>query len=233
MDGVHDIGGMDGTGPVDHAPEEPTFHAEWERRVFGMQFATEGGPYNVDEFRHAIERMDPGYYLTSSYYEHWLAGIERLYVETGTLDAAEMRRRVEELGTAEAFDEGIPERYDADAARELLAAACEGASARRDPVEPAFEVGEEVVVRNDHPEGHTRCPDYVRRARGRIDGVHGTFVLPDASAHGEGEAPEPVYHVAFETAELWGDDAEENGTMYVDLWEGYLRPTGEGDDGDE
>jgi nitrile hydratase len=231
MDGVHDIGGMDGTGPVEHSPEEPTFHAEWERRVFGMQFATEGGVYNVDEFRHAIERMDPGYYLTSPYYEHWLTGIEKLYVETDTVDAAALRERLAELGTAETFGEGIPERYDPDAAADLLAAAEEGATARRDPVDPAFGVGDRVVVRNDHPEGHTRCPDYVRRARGRVDDVHGTFVLPDASAHGDEESLEPVYHVAFEATELWGDDAED-ATVCVDLWESYLRPVGGHDGGD-
>jgi nitrile hydratase len=227
MDGVHDLGGMDGMGPIVRDPDEPTFHAEWERRVFGMQFSTEGGPYNVDEFRHAIERMDPAYYLGSSYYEHWLAGIEKLYVEAGVLDAAELRDRLARLGTAETFDEGLPERHDPEATAELTAAIREGATARRERVEPAFEPGDEVVVRNEHPEGHTRCPRYVRRARGRVESVHGTFVTPDTNAHGEGEQPEPVYHVAFDTAELWDGDAGANETVCIDLWERYLRPTEE------
>ncbi len=61
MNGIHDLGGMDGMGPVEREEDEPIFHEVWEKRVFAMQFAD--SEYNVDEFRHAIERMDPAYYL--------------------------------------------------------------------------------------------------------------------------------------------------------------------------
>ncbi|HEY8342327.1 MAG TPA: hypothetical protein VIK75_04850 [Calditerricola sp.] len=67
MNGVHDLGGMHGFGPVMVEPEEPVFHAEWEKRAFGLLFATMArGMFNLDQFRHAIERMDPVHYLSSS-----------------------------------------------------------------------------------------------------------------------------------------------------------------------
>jgi len=84
MNGVHDLGGMDGFGPALRERHEPIFHADWERRVFGMMLATLGqGLYNLDEIRHGIERMSPAHYLGSTYYEHWLAGLERVLAEPG------------------------------------------------------------------------------------------------------------------------------------------------------
>jgi len=98
MNGIHDLGGMHGMGPIRPEPNEPVFHEDWERRVFGLMVATfGGGQYNVDEFRHAIERMDPAHYLESSYYEHWLSAVETLLVEKGVLSADELAARKAEL----------------------------------------------------------------------------------------------------------------------------------------
>jgi len=98
MNGIHDLGGMHGLGPIRPEPDEPVFHEDWERRVFGLMVATfGGGQYNVDEFRHAIERMDPAHYLESSYYEHWLSAVETLLVEKGVLSADELAARKAEL----------------------------------------------------------------------------------------------------------------------------------------
>lgn len=91
MNGIHDLGGMHGMGPVAPEANEPVFHEEWERRMFGLMIATfAGGHYNVDEFRHGIERMDPAEYLESSYYEHWLHTVERLLVEKGVITREEL-----------------------------------------------------------------------------------------------------------------------------------------------
>jgi nitrile hydratase beta subunit len=99
MNGIHDLGGMHGLGPIRPDPDDPVFHEDWERRVFGLMIATfAGGNFNVDEFRHAIERMDPAHYLESSYYEHWLASIETLLVERGVLTREELDARKAELG---------------------------------------------------------------------------------------------------------------------------------------
>jgi nitrile hydratase len=94
MDGIHDLGGMHGFGPIRPERDEPVFHQPWERRVFGMMIATfAGGQFNVDQFRHAIERMAPAHYLESSYYEHWLTALETLLVENGALTGDELGAR--------------------------------------------------------------------------------------------------------------------------------------------
>lgn len=221
MDGIHDLGGTDGTGPVSHAPTEPTFHDEFEERVFAMVLITMAHrEYTMDEFRHAIERMAPAWYLDSSYFEHWLAAMEKLLVERGTLEAEELRERLERI---RAGDAEVPERADPETAGMMRRVIESGGGTRRGPGEPSFDVGDAVEVRNMHPEGHTRCPGYVRRAEGTVQEVYGAHVLPDSHAHREGESPEPLYSVRFEGEELWGDDAEADTSVSVDLWESYLR----------
>jgi len=51
------------------------------------------GYFNIDEFRHAIERMGAQAYLNTSYYEHWLHAFETLLVEKGVLGADELAAR--------------------------------------------------------------------------------------------------------------------------------------------
>lgn len=94
MNGVHDLGGMDGMGPIRPDPDEPVFAEEWERRMFALMIACfAGGSFALDEFRHAIERMDPAHYLESSYYEHWLEAVETLLLEKGTIRREELEAR--------------------------------------------------------------------------------------------------------------------------------------------
>jgi len=98
MNGVHDLGGMHGMGPIVREDNEPVFHHGWERRVFALFFSIfAGGHYNVDEFRHAIERMDPVQYLSSSYYEHWLHALETLLVENRAILPAELEAKIAQL----------------------------------------------------------------------------------------------------------------------------------------
>jgi hypothetical protein len=98
MNGAHDMGGMDGFGPVVAKPNEPVFHAEWERRTFAMTVAMGFyGAWNIDMARFARESMEPGAYLTTSYYEHWLHGLETLLVEKGLLSAEELATRKAQL----------------------------------------------------------------------------------------------------------------------------------------
>src|SRR5688572_19732999 len=79
MDGVHDLGGMHGFGPVEREADEPVFHAPWEAVVVAIRRSRIMGRFfNIDEFRHGIERMDPAHYLGSSYYERWLDGLARV-----------------------------------------------------------------------------------------------------------------------------------------------------------
>ena len=98
MNGVHDLGGMHGMGPINPEPNEPVFHAPWERTMFGLFVTTfAAGQFNVDEFRYAIERMDPAHYLQSSYYEHWLHAVETLLMERGTIAKGEIDGRMAQL----------------------------------------------------------------------------------------------------------------------------------------
>lgn len=221
MDGIHDLGGTDGTGPVSHAPIEPAFHNAFEELVFAMVLITMAHrEYTMDEFRHAIERMAPAWYLDSSYFEHWLAAMEKLLIERGTLEAEELRDRLDRIRMGDAE---VPERADPEMAEMMRTVIETGGGTHRGPGDPTFDVGDAVRVTNMHPEGHTRCPGYVRRAEGTVQAVYGAHVLPDSHAHGESESPEPLYSVRFEGEELWGEDAEAATSVSADLWESYLQ----------
>ena len=99
MNGVHDLGGMQGLGPVNPETNEPVFHAPWERRAFAVMLSVfAGGAYNVDEFRHAIERMAPADYLSTSYYEHWLHAMETLLIEKGAIKESDLQAKWAKLG---------------------------------------------------------------------------------------------------------------------------------------
>ncbi len=217
MNGVHDLGGMQGFGPVVRDHDESVFHAEWERRVLGLQQGLQNALGTVDAFRHAIERMNPVDYLRMSYYERWLEGLERRARETGILTAEEIR-----TGIPRAQGRATKPPLPPSAVRETL---LEKPSGRRPQGHrrPRFEVGATVVARELHPSGHTRLPRYVRGKQGVIERVHGNYVFPDANAHGLGENPQPLYSVCFEVTILWGAEAPRDSRLYIDLWEDYLR----------
>jgi nitrile hydratase beta subunit len=222
MNGIHDLGGMVGFGAVD-VDDDAQFHEDWERLVFVLNVIVQiEGVNNIDEMRHAIERMNPTEYLAATYFERWLDALETLVVEKDVISGEELAARREAIAATEKPEALVPERYDeeiADRVREIFETA---AAYDRSPQEPRFAEGESVRVRNIHPMGHTRCPRYTRRATGDIAECHGTFVFPDANAHGE-ERAEPLYSVAFPAAELWGPDAENPAdTVHIDLWEPYL-----------
>jgi nitrile hydratase subunit beta len=224
MDGVHDLGGMHGFGPVEREANEPAFHEPWEAAVYAIMRASLGtGQYTLDEFRHGVERMDPAHYLRSGYYEHWLDGIARVLIEKGVVSGDELAART-------AF---FAERPDAPASAAVRAMPATPAprikwmapdSERPVTKAPRFAVGETVVTRNIHPTGHTRLPRYARGKHGVIHRQHGTHVFPDSNAHGGGEQPQALYSVRFDARELWGPAAEPNQHVYIDLWEPYLEP---------
>jgi nitrile hydratase len=224
MDGVHDLGGMHGFGRVEREPNEPVFHEAWEAAVYAVMRASLGtGLYNLDEFRHGVERMDPAHYLRSGYYEHWLDGITRVLTEKGVISADELAKRTEFFAArpdapASAAVQGKPP--VAPRPLQWLAPPSERPATRP----PRFAAGDAVITRNIHPAGHTRLPRYARGKRGVIHRQHGTHVFPDSHAHGGGEQPQPLYSVRFDARELWGPSAEPNQHVYIDLWEPYLEP---------
>ena len=224
MDGVHDLGGMQGFGPVEREENEPVFHAAWEAAVMAMMRAgAAAGVYNIDEFRHGIERMAPAHYLRATYYEKWLDGISRLFVEKGVVGEADLASRrafFEErpdAAASAALSDPLPPRTPSNPGWVQDAIRHTGAR-------PRYAPGDAVVTRNFHPWGHTRLPRYARGKRGVIARIHGVHVFPDTNAHGRGEDPQPLYSVRFDGAELWGESAEANQQVHIDLWESYLQP---------
>jgi nitrile hydratase len=214
MNGAHDMGGMHGMGPIETDPNDPLFHAEWERRAFAITLALGFlGRWNIDAARHARENRHPVDYLSSSYFELWLKGAERLAVDTGTISA-------EEMATGEAV--GVAATPPPDPAQ-VAAILAKGASAKLDDNVPAkFVAGARVLVRDITTTGHTRVPRYCRGRIGTIDRDHGVYIFPDTHAHGLGKKPQHCYSVRFRGRDLWGDTAPANDTIHVDLWDDYL-----------
>lgn len=216
MNGAHDLGGVDGFGPVLTEADEPMFHTQWERRAFAITLAAGmHGRWNIDMARFAREDTDPLTYLRSTYYEQWLRGLERLLVEKGLVSANELAR-----GAAESVSNIPP--VPAERVPALL---LKGSTARRADAGPArFSFGEAVRVRNLHPRGHTRMPRYCRGKLGVIERDHGTYVFPDSHAASGEERPQRCYAVCFTAEALWGGGAAPNDRVLIDLWDEYLEP---------
>jgi nitrile hydratase beta subunit len=217
MNGVHDLGGMHGFGPIVREENEPLFHADWEAKVRSLvTVVRDQGYYTIDAFRYGIERMAPADYLRASYFERWLASFESILIQQGLMTADELDDRIALL------------RSHPDAAPQAAATAAPPPTPREHPTlpppAPRFALGDVVVTRNVHPTGHTRLPRYARGKRGIIQRLHGAQTFPDTNAHGLGEQPQPLYTVRFTARELWGDSAEPHGTVSLDLWDSYLEP---------
>ena len=224
MNGVHDLGGKHGFGPVEREEHEPYFHADWEKAVMVMNLiGMVKRIYNIDEFRHAVERMGQAEYLNTSYYEHWLASLSTLLVEKGVIGREELEARTREFAANP--QRPLGDRKDPELLERMMRVVRKGMAEKSEPhPAPRFQLGEAVVTRNWQPPGHTRLPGYARGHGGRIHAFHGVYILPDAHAHGRGRCPEPLYSVGFEAGELWGETAEPRQRVYIDLWESYLTP---------
>jgi len=206
VNGIHDMGGMDGFGAVEVEPGEPVFHQRWEARVFGMNLLFTG---NIDAGRHTIERIAPADYLSLPYYGRWLRSLETRLALRGALAEGELDARIAGRPFPSSPRPATLPPGNPDARREVERA-------------PAFGVGDRVRARNWQPRGHTRLPAYARGRRGVVAIVHPAFVLPDTNAHGHGENPEHVYSVRFEGFELWGETAEPGTCVQLDCFESYL-----------
>ena len=218
MNGIHDMGGMHGMGPIQYQQNEPVFHAPWEGRVFALRRAMAAwGKWNIDATRHEIELVPAAEYLRMSYYERQFAAFIELLVKSGLITRAE----VESGKLAQGSSKAVPP-LTIDKAAALVA---NGIPASRDvPAVPRFQVGQRVRVRNIHPAGHTRLPRYTRGKLGTIDRDHGVYVFADSNAHFLGEKPQHVYSVRFAARELWGEQALPQDGVYVDMWDDYLEP---------
>ncbi|HEY6361029.1 MAG TPA: nitrile hydratase subunit beta [Vicinamibacterales bacterium] len=215
MNGVHDMGGMQGMGPIRYEKNEPVFHERWEGRIYALNRAMRAWRlWNLDTDRHALEVMPPAEYLRMRYYERWVARLEQQVVKFGLVTSAEV-------------ESGKP----ADGARKspaLTAAMSDrfvsrGIPSAQDPkVAPRFKVGQRVRARLINPAGHTRLPRYARGKTGVIGRDHGVYLFPDTNAHFLGEKRQHVYSVRFAARELWGPAAPERDSVHLDMWDDYL-----------
>jgi nitrile hydratase beta subunit len=216
MNGVHDMGGMQGFGPIRPEENEPVFHAAWEGRVLAMNMAIAvWGKFGVDNRRYVRELIPPAEFLTMSYYQIWYTGLISNMLDAG------MVTRVE-------IDSGKPARGTPKLTPPLTAALepsffAKGAPKTRDVAAiPKFQTGQRVRARNINPPTHTRLPRYARGKLGVVERDHGVFVFPDTNALFHGEKPQHVYSVRFAARELWGDQAKPKDTVIVAMWDDYL-----------
>jgi len=206
---VHDMGGMDGFGPIVREENEPVFHADWERRMFALSFGISASVGTDDDhFRREVESIPPVTYLKSSYYELWYRACHAILARHGVLDAGKSNAVHAALIAAEVLP------------------MIEGGASTRMPAQgiaARFAVGDAVVARNITPIGHTRLPRYARGKHGVIRANRGVFSFADSKARGDGPAPQHVYTVAFTAAALWGPEGRTGqDTICLDLWDSYL-----------
>jgi nitrile hydratase len=201
MDGIHDLGGRQGFGRIDLKVGAPTFHESWEARVnalYGM--AVRYGIFNMDEYRHAIERMPARHYLAASYYERSLTSVATLLIEKGIVTRQELERLAD--GVFPISERSAPGRTNLSRSEK-------------------FQKGDRVRVKNDFFAGHVRMPGYIRGKPGVVVGESPLYPFPDAHAHGVKADDEPTYDVAFRTEDLW-PNASDPALVHVGVFRSYL-----------
>lgn len=203
MDGMHDLGGKQGFGKVRHALNAQVFHEPWEKRVNALySLAVKLGIFNMDEYRHAIERMEPRHYLSASYYERSLTSLATLCVEKGILTREELEQRAQ--GTFPLSLPSAPGRTNV-------------------PTRRRFKPGDRVRVRTDYVPGHMRMPGYIRGKEGVVVSESPAYPFPDAHGHGVKSEDEPTYDVRFRTEDLW-NEAADKALVHVGVFQSYLEP---------
>ncbi|MGI3170078.1 nitrile hydratase subunit beta [Pseudooceanicola sp. C21-150M6] len=220
MNGPHDMGGLDGFGPVQPDGETGLFHAGWERRMMAMMVAAGAmGHWSIDEMRSAREDRSPAEYYSVGYYHLWLLGLERMLVEKGLLDPTEI--------TGGPIVEGTVAPRRVLRAEDVSGVLARGAPAERSSAEaapPKFGPGDAVRMRNLQPRGHCRLPAYARGKPGRVEAVQGYHLYADASAQGEGDVAHWLYTISFDAVDLWGARGVKGDSVTIDAWEPYIDP---------
>ena len=201
MDGMHDLGGKQGFGRIRYALDAQVFHEPWEKRVNALYgFAVKLGIFNMDEYRHAIERMEPRHYLSASYYERSLTSLATLCVEKGIVTLAELEKRAN--GTFPLSMPSAPGRSNI-------------------PGRERFKAGDRVRVRSDYVPGHMRMPGYIRGKTGVVVSESPAYPFPDAHAHGVKAEDEPTFDVRFRSEDLWPNSSDA-ALVHVAVFQSYL-----------
>lgn len=216
MDGIHDLGGMQGFGPVPRKGGDAPFRdlEEWEKRMWAMTRYDLAPGTTIDWFRHGIERMVPADYLGFAYFNKWCANMFMLMLDGGGITMNDVVRGH--------IENPSPSARSASLGKALEIAKTENRSFETEAsTQASFSVGQSVHTKRRAGDGHTRLPRYARDRQGTIIVYHGCHVLPDEGAKGR-EVGDHLYTVSFTAAELWGPDADPRDSVTLDLWESYL-----------
>ena len=216
MDNIHDLGGMEGFGPVVPEFDEPTFHAEWEGRMLGLQRSILFlGLWNLDIFRYAQEKIHPTDYLKWSYYERWAHTMIATALEKGLVTPDELKGGAGDNSHLVNVNRAFTSKH-------VRAAFVRGNFERNSDSEPLYSIGDVVMTRNIQIPGHTRLPRYAREKLGTVIAVRGRHVFPDAVVNEGVEDPQWLYTIEFQGAELWGDSVDPTIFNLIDAFEPYL-----------
>ena len=216
MDGVHDMGGMDGFGPVKPERDEPVFHAAWESRVLAMTRAMgAANGWTIDMQRYAREQLTPPFYLAATYYEKWFFAMRQMLLDHGLIND-------DEVAGGHALRPAAPLKRGPFTLADVPRVMRRGKFDQPAGAPVRFKVGNRVRARNIHPQTHTRLPRYVRGHTGVIERIQGYHVFPDASAQGDGDTAQWLYTVIFDGRELWGPEGDATLTVSIEAFESYL-----------
>jgi nitrile hydratase len=217
MNGIHDMGGMDGFGKIEVEAKEPPFHHNWEGRVLAMQRAMGyAGAWHIDDSRHAQETLPPRVYLAASYYWRWAQGIQQNLLKRGLVTQEEIA-----AGHSLRPAKPLPRKLTPEVVSAVMT---RGSYFRQQQCPARFKPGDRVRTRNIHPVGHTRLPRYARGKLGTVELIHGCHAYPDAVASDRGDDPQWLYTVVFDGREIWGADADPTLKISIDAFEPYLEP---------
>jgi nitrile hydratase len=216
MNGVHDMGGMDGFGKVEVEPNEPPFHHPWEGRVMAMSRAIgANGGINIDMQRFSRESLPPAVYLASSYYRKWFLALRQLLLDRKMIG-------IDEVAAGHSLRPSPPLPRGTFSLQDVGRVTARGSFQREVSASPIFKPGDVVRAKNINPVTHTRLPRYVRGHIGTIERINGSHVFPDSSAQGKGDDPQWLYTVVFSGRELWGAEADPTLNVSVEAFEPYL-----------
>ena len=217
MDGVHDLGGIQGFGPIEIEDDHVPSKSDWGVRSFAIQLsASYPGGFSVDWIRHVAQCIPPAAYLDIEYYDRWYRMVAGVLLDGGWVSLDELKS-----GKSTAMPSGAGPALQPEAVATIMREGMQ--STRPAQGQEAFSVGDAVMAKFHAPLGPTRLPRYVRGQTGQIEGFRGWHALPDACGLGEDRA-EPLYNVSFLAHRIWDDVTAPNDKVYLDLWQSYLDP---------
>ncbi len=218
MNGIHDMGGMEGFGPVQPEPNEPPFHSEWEGRALAMNRALGYAKiWNIDKSRAKIEEMPPHDYLTRTYYQKWAYRLEQLLIEYGYIGEDEVEGRT--LAAPGQAGAALPARRRGEqgaVARQLFARADRARALQ----------GRRPRAHQEHPSAHAHAAAALRPRQGRRRRMRAR--LPRVPGLGRDRRRARTRNGSTRCCstprELWGEAADPKLKVSIEAWDPYLEP---------